>query len=359
MEERKMILNMLNEGKISVEEAEKLLYALNDKKKLQLSSIGSLNLKKKAVNGATAVKLPTSGYKVAKFLDRVVKRIKTVDFDLNFGPSEPVHYVFQDSHVMFQAMDVEVYNGSVTVVPWDRKDVQVECDAHVYKVPEGSSAKTKFRNETFYDCDATKMRFYSRNKHQKVNAVISIPREAYDEIKITTFNGPVKISDSHAKTLTVKTTVGAIAMNHCTGENVKASAANGSLTLNDCQFKDVEAETMNGPVRLSVDALQVRSETINGSIYCRFASSVEGYASFKTVTGKIETEFPETVELDAVLKTIVGGFVCDFESVEVREEKKEVTRKFLSFIANGDKGWPSFKLEAEAKTGSVVVLKAK
>ncbi|MBY6036875.1 DUF4097 family beta strand repeat protein [Fictibacillus nanhaiensis] len=356
MEERKMILNMLNEGKISAEEAEKLLYALNDKKKMQ---IGSLSLKKKAVNGATAVKLPTSSYKVAKFFDRVVKRIKTVDFDLNFGPSEPVHYVFQDSHVMFQEMDIEVYNGSVTIVPWDRKDVQVECDAHVYKVPEGSSAKTKFRNETFYDCDATKMRFYSRNKHQKVNAVISIPKNSFEEIKVTTFNGPVKLSDCEAKTLTVKTTVGAIAVNHCSGQTIKATAANGSLTLKDCQYRDVEAETMNGPVRMTVDAVQVRSETINGSIYCRFAAPVEGYASFKTVTGKIETEFPETLELDAQLKTIVGGFVCDFEALEVREEKKEVTRKFLSFIANKDTSWPSFKLEAEAKTGSVTVLKAK
>jgi DUF4097 and DUF4098 domain-containing protein YvlB len=359
MEERKMILNMLNEGKISAEQAEKLLYALNDKKKMQLGSIATLSLKKKAVNGAAAVKMPTSGYKVAKFFDRVVKRIKNVDFDLNFGPSEPVHYVFQDSHVMFTEMDIEVYNGSVTIVPWERKDVQVECDAQVYKVPEGSSAKTKFRNETFYDCDATKMRFYSRNKHQKVNAVISIPREFYEEIKITTFNGPVKISDVHAKTLTVKTTVGAIAINQCTGDAVKATAANGSLTLKDCQFKEVEAETMNGPVRLTVEAAQVRSETINGSIYCRFATAVEGYASFKTVTGKIETEFPEALELDAVLKTIVGGFICDFDSWEVREEKKEVTRKFLSFVANKDTGFPPFKLEAEAKTGSVAVLKAK
>jgi DUF4097 and DUF4098 domain-containing protein YvlB len=359
MEERKMILNMLNEGKISAEEAEKLLYALNDKKKTQISSLSPISLKKKAVNGATAVKLPSSGYKVAKFFDRVVKRIKTVDFDLNFGPSEPVQYVFQDSHVMFQEMDIEVYNGSVTIVPWDRKDVQVECDAHVYKVPEGSSAKTKFRNETFYDCDATKMRFYSRNKHQKVNAVISVPRDSYEVIKITTFNGPVKISDCEAKILTVKTTVGAIAVNHCSGETVKATAANGSLTLKDCVYKDVEADTMNGPVRLTVDSSQVRSETINGSIYCRFASPVEGYASFKTVTGKIETEFPETLELDAVLKTIVGGFICDFDSIEVREEKKEVTRKFLSFIANKGTTWPPFKLEAEAKTGSVAVLKAK
>jgi DUF4097 and DUF4098 domain-containing protein YvlB len=355
MEERKMILSMLNEGKISAEEAEKLLYALNDKKKLQ---IGAFNLKKKAAGGVTAVKIPSSGYKMAKFFDRVVKRIKTVDFDLNFGPSEPVHYVFQDSHVMFQEMDIEVYNGSVTIVPWDRNDVQVECDAHVYKVPEGSSAKTKFRNETFYDCDATKMRFYSRNKHQKVNAVISIPQEAYEAIKVTTFNGPVKISDCSAKNLSIKTTVGAIAATHCSGETVKASAANGSLTLTDCKFQDVEAETMNGPVRLTVESSSVRSETINGSIYCRFGSALEGYASFKTVTGKIETEFPETLELDAVLKTIVGGFICDFDSVDVREEKKEVTRKFLSFVANKSRG-PLFKLEAEAKTGSIAVLKAK
>jgi DUF4097 and DUF4098 domain-containing protein YvlB len=203
------------------------------------------------------------------------------------------------------------------------------------------------------------MRFYSRNKHQKVNAVISIPKESYEDIKVTTFNGPVKISHCHTKNLTLKTTVGAIAANHCSGETIKASAANGSLTLQDCQFKDVEAETMNGPVRLTLDASQVRSETINGSIYCRFASAVEGYASFKTVTGKIETEFPEELEMEAVLKTIVGGFVCDLDKVEVKEEKKEVTRKFLSFTTNKGSNWPIFKLDAEAKTGSVTVLKAK
>lgn len=169
MEERKMILNMLNEGKISVEEAEKLLLAVNHKKRLR-------RLRGHWAKNKDHKKVPSQGFKVGKFLNRVVKRIKTADFDLNFGPHEDVHYIFEDRHVMFEDIDIEIYNGSITLVPWERNDVQIECEAEVYKIPEGTAAKTKFRNETFYDCDATRLRFYARNKHQKVNAVVSIPK---------------------------------------------------------------------------------------------------------------------------------------------------------------------------------------
>ncbi|MFC7371040.1 DUF4097 family beta strand repeat-containing protein [Fictibacillus iocasae] len=355
MEEKKMILNMLAEGKISAEEAEKLLYAVGSKRsfsvKNPMKSAG-------APSGGTAVKVPSTGYKMAKFFDRVVQRIKTADFDLNFGPSEAVHYVFSDSHVMFQHIDVEVYNGSITMLPWDRNDVQIECDAHVYKVPEGSSAKTKFRNETFYDCDATKLRFYSRNKHQKVNAVISIPRYAFDDIKLATFNGSIKLSDCEASTLHAKATIGSISIAECRGTKFKGETANGTLTVKDCRFDEADAETMNGALRLTLDAKQVRAETMNGSIYCRLASAAEGSAYFKTVTGKIEAELPGEMEIDAELKTMVGGFVCDFDSLEVKEEKKEVAKKYLSFIANKGSS-PQFKVEAEAKTGSISLLRLK
>ncbi|OYD56956.1 hypothetical protein CGZ90_14700, partial [Fictibacillus aquaticus] len=331
MEEKKMILNMLSEGKISAEEAEKLLYAVGSKKTFSVKNpIKSMA----SQGGATAVKIPSTGYKMAKFFDRVVQRIKTADFDLNFGPSEAVHYVYSDSHVMFQQVDIEVYNGSVTMVPWDRNDVQIECEAQVYKVPEGSSAKTKFRNETFYDCDATKLRFYSRNKHQKVNAVISIPRYAFDEIKLSTFNGPIKLSDCEAKAVNVKSTIGSISIAECRGSKLKAETANGTLTVNDCLFDEADGETMNGALRMAVDAKHIRAETMNGSIFCRLSSAVEGSAYFKTVTGKIEAELPGEMEVDAELKTIVGGFVCDFDTLEVKEEKKEVARKYLSFVAN-------------------------
>ncbi|WHY71515.1 DUF4097 family beta strand repeat-containing protein [Fictibacillus enclensis] len=352
MEERKMILNMLNEGKISVEEAEKLLLAVNHKKTFALPS-GTLGKKNKDHK-----KVPSQGFKVGKFLNRVVKRIKTADFDLNFGPHEDVHYIFEDRHVMFEDIDIEIYNGSITLVPWERNDVQIECEAEVYKIPEGTAAKTKFRNETFYDCDATRLRFYARNKHQKVNAVVSIPKKQYHEIKCVTFNGGIKTSDCQSRHLELKSTIGSLFVNRCGGDKLKAEASNGSITLKESNWKELVAETMNGPVRLNGKSEQIRIETINGSIYYRLDTPASGYASLKTVTGKIEAELPESLEVEASLKTYVGGLVSDFDGMEVLEQKKEVTKKFLRFIANKGSE-PAYRMEAEAKTGSIAVLKAK
>ncbi|MDN4072114.1 DUF4097 family beta strand repeat-containing protein [Fictibacillus terranigra] len=352
MEERKMILTMLNEGKISAEEAEKLLLAVNHKKGFALPS-GTLTNKLKSTKKDTS-----KGFKMGKFINRVVKRIKTVDFDLNFGPHEDVHYIFEDRHVMFEAIDIDIYNGSITVVPWERNDVQIECQAEVYKIPEGTAAKTKFRNETFYDCDATRLRFYARNKHQKVNAVISVPKKIYQEIKLVTFNGGIKVGDCEGRQMALKTTIGSLFVNNCSGEKLKAEASNGSITLKESEWKELIAETMNGPVRLNGKVDDIRIETINGSIYYRLDAPATGYASLKTVTGKIEAELPESLEVEASLKTYVGGLVSDFDGMEVLEQKKEVTKKFLRFIANKGNE-PAYRMEAEAKTGSIAILKVK
>lgn len=352
MEERKMILTMLDEGKISAEEAEKLLLAVNHKKSFALAPAVFTKKTKEPK------KELSNGFKVTKFFNRVVKRIKAVDFDLNFGPHEDVHFIFEDRHVMFGSIDIEIYNGSITVVPWDRNDVQIECEAEVYKVPEGTSAKTKFRNETFYDCDATRLRFYARNKHQKVNAVVSIPKKNYEELKLTTFNGGIKIGECESKNLLLKSTIGSLFVNHCKGEKLKAEASNGSITFKESHWNELVAETMNGPVRLNGQVDNIRIETINGSIYYRLDTPAAGYASLKTVTGKIEAELPERLEVEASLKTYVGGLVSDFDGMEVLEQKKEVTKKFLRFVANKGNE-PAYRMDAEAKTGSIAILKVK
>ncbi|EIT87000.1 hypothetical protein A374_02064 [Fictibacillus macauensis ZFHKF-1] len=351
MEEQKMILTMLNEGKISAEEAEKLLKAIHQKKTFALPSTSLIKKEKPPKKG------PTVGQRAGRLIGRVVNRIKTADFDLNFGESEPVHYVFDDENVLFENIEIDISNGAVKLIPWQEHDVKIECDADVYKIPEGTTAKTKFRNETFYDCDASHLRFYSKNKHQKVHATIYIPQKNYQQIKVTTFNGAITLENISCDELHMKATIGALALYQCRGHKLHVETASGGITLEEIVGHEVIAETMNGLVRMKGDVRHTRLETIHGSIQFRLETLESGYASLKTVTGKIEAELPSALRLHADLKTVVGSLVHDFPLAKILEEKKEVTRKTLKFSTNQENDW-EYELEAETKTGSVIVKKA-
>ncbi|WP_026678490.1 DUF4097 family beta strand repeat-containing protein [Fictibacillus gelatini] len=352
MTERKMILQMLNEGKITVEEAERLLHAVHD------PNPKAPHKGKEEKKHSSLEKEPSASQKIGKFIDQVSERIKNVDFDFNFGPHEEIQYVFEANNVSFDRVDIDIRNGSIKVIPWEKNDVRIECKAAVYKVPEEITATTKFQNETFFDCEAPKLRFYARDKTQKVNAVFFIPEIEYENMKLTTFNGPIKVHNIKVKELETKSTIGNLIVESCTGQKIQSEANHGSMTLKDNRWIDMSLETINGPVRFSGEAENAMAETINGTIYFEQRSVLKGNALLKTVTGKIEAELPEDIELEADLKTYVGSIHCDFTGMEIIEEKKELAKKTLHFIANKDT-FPKYQLEAEAKTGSITVSKRK
>jgi DUF4097 and DUF4098 domain-containing protein YvlB len=371
MEERKMILNMLNDGKITAEEATRLLEALGKPKtesvveetvvedgeeKYLIKVEGKNHQEYSDTKSKEFYKEQSITSKISELLDRVIKKVKDVDIDFNFGSSIEVQHIFQDQDLDFKSLKVEVPNGKVKVKPWDESGIRAECEAYVYKVETIEQARSKFIEAVTLECIDDKLQFKVAEKHVKVNVVLYVPKKQYEEAALNLGNGGIDIGDLNFNVLKGSTSNGAVKLNNVSGKVLVAETKNGSIEVADSHWEQGELETWNGQIRIDGTFVDLEAETLNGSITCRLPKAVNGKAEFKTVTGKVNISVPSELEVKGELKTYAGGLNCLLDELEVMENRKDYAQKFLKFTAN--KGAVStYNVEAETKTGSITIDK--
>ncbi|MCL6573883.1 MAG: DUF4097 domain-containing protein, partial [Bacillus sp. (in: Bacteria)] len=119
-EERKRILKLVEEGKLTVDEAINLLDELEkaqqtmEQKREQIvnelsTTVNFDETKKEAPTKED--KYQSTKDKIFDFVDSALKKIKDFDFDLNFGQSVGISHIFHQSNVDLKNLDIDVANG--------------------------------------------------------------------------------------------------------------------------------------------------------------------------------------------------------------------------------------------------------
>jgi DUF4097 and DUF4098 domain-containing protein YvlB len=371
MEERKMILNMLNEGKITADEATRLLEALGVPKTEHKTETpeqeeavesyivkvedakqhGQSKTKSKEFNKEQSI-----SSKISELLDRVVKKVKDVDIDFNFGSSVEVQHIFQDQDLDFKNIKVEVPNGKVSLKQWDENGVRAECQANVYKVETIEDARSKFIEAVKLESNQGQLLFKVIDKHVKVNVVLHVPKKQYEEAILSLGNGGLDIEDLNFHELKGATSNGTINLTNASGKILAMETKNGAIDVVNSHWDKGEFETWNGSIRVDGSFVDLEAETLNGSITSRMPKAVNGKAEFKTLTGKINIFVPSELEVKGELKTFAGGLNCLLDELEIIENKKDYAQKSLKFKANNGAVF-TYNIEAETKTGSITIDK--
>jgi DUF4097 and DUF4098 domain-containing protein YvlB len=161
MEERKRILDMVKEGKLTVDEALNLLELLESGSQKQAGELStSVQFEEAKKEETVNQKVHSAKDKLFDFVDTAFKKIKDFDLDLNFGQSVEVSHIFHHTDVFLKDMDIDVANGSVKIVPWDQKDVRIECEAKVYRVENQDKARQNFLKDVLFTIEGGKLRFH-------------------------------------------------------------------------------------------------------------------------------------------------------------------------------------------------------
>ncbi|WP_110112499.1 DUF4097 domain-containing protein [Bacillus sp. CGMCC 1.16541] len=360
---RKEILQMVETGKLTVDEALILLESL-DKNSTQPTEFNTEVIQdvstyvvdtNKKVEGNT-YQSPQSSFKdkLFSFVDQTVKKVKDKDLDFNFGPSVEIQHIFQQSDVSVNEVDIDVANGSVLLKPWNQQQVRVECEASVYKVTTQDEARQLFLQDVSFSVEAGKIRFNVPKKQVKVKAVIYVPQVSYDRVKVRMFNGPIEGDQLTARELKVKTAHGGIKLNNMQTQELEAETANGVIDLINVDAAKCEVESLNGAIRMMGEYEKVDVQTFNGNVTCHLQGEQTEKVFLKTTTGSIDVVAAPTVFIDGDLKSNLGNFTCTVPNMEIIEEKNETIQKHLRFKANGTQV-RGFKLFAESKTGSVFI----
>ncbi|AGK55626.1 DUF4097 family beta strand repeat-containing protein [Bacillus sp. 1NLA3E] len=365
-EERKRVLKLVEEGKLSAEEALSLLNDLDksqqkmEKKQEELVNELSTVVKfdeEKKEEDSTQFKYQSLKDKIVDFVDSAFKKIKDFDLDFNFGQATEISHIFQHGDVQLRNIDIDVANGSVVLKPWDQSDVRIECKAKVYRASSQDEARASFLKDIQFNVELGTLRFAAQPKWMKVDAILYIPQEDYENVRVRLFNGPVQCENLNVKSLKMKTANGRIAAVGLNGGKLEAETANGKIKIQNSVITELEAETLNGAIQLEGDYSRVEMQSFNGNINCKLTGANSELIDVKTVTGSIELLIPEGIPVVGELKSNLGSFSVELDGIQIIEEKTEMVQKSLHFKPILTDKQP-LNIDADTKTGSISVKKS-
>ncbi|MCA0172763.1 DUF4097 family beta strand repeat-containing protein [Bacillus sp. RAR_GA_16] len=345
-EERRMILKMIEDGKISADEGAKLLKAIG-------TNEGSEEPKReKSTESHTDRTAPA--YKVGQFVESLIQKVKDMDLDFNFGSSEEVSHVYEQLEVTPDTLDVHVRNGEITFQTWERNDVKIDCRANVYRVSTQKDAMDKLLRETYFAVDNGKMTFKSERADVKVNLVIYVPASEYEGVWITTFNGDVTGENVTSAKAKLKTANGKIGVRKSSVKVLEAETGNGAIVLEDSTGEVCELETANGPITIDGTFVETEAQSMNGAIRHTLKDTVSGSADFKTVNGTIQIVVPKGMNIKGDLKSTIGAITTDLDHMSILREKKEISHRLKKFRTE-EESEHNYRIVANSTAGSISV----
>jgi len=368
MEERKMILKMIEEGKVTAEEGLKLLEAIGEeravgkqeknhsKSETQATDQTSLSTYVDWENSEqrrSSYREPTGSSFLTDFLESAIQKIREFDLDFNFGSYVEVDHIFQHRQLTEKLLNISVENGSVTIKPWDEEDVRIECVAKVYRAHNQEEARHMFVSAVKFESDGEHLSFTTNTKSVKLKATFYVPKTMLKGFRFYSFNGHFKSEQLKADAIDLKVVNGSIYLEGTECKRLGSETVNGPIDLIGIDAGNCSAKTVNGAIRIAGKVADSDVETVNGTIHYELEQMNEAcYADLKAATGSVNVKLPKDLRVDGKLKTNVGGFSCDLTGFEVVENKKEFIQKTLRFTAN-QQGTHRLKLEAETNAGSI------
>ncbi|AZB44453.1 DUF4097 domain-containing protein [Bacillus sp. FJAT-42376] len=364
-EERRRILKLVEEGKLTVEEALSLIEKLDHEKesheKKWASFSPSILLKKDEKEKQTTYSenqeetgAGKTASKLMNWIDFAVKKVKEMDLDLAIGTSYDVQHIFQFSGKGLKEWDVQIVNGNVTFTPWSEEDVRIECETKVYQTEDAVQAKEAFLKNFYSEMEGSKLRIQCEKKSMKANVRIYLPSKVYDSAKVKLFSGPIRGEQLTVKDFKAKTANGVISLTGLSGEKAELETANGQIKLAQHQFQTVEAETIHGMIDVRGAGKKLDLQSFNGKILLQTSDPECKTIHCSAATGSVEISIPQGIKASGELKSNLGSLHCYLDALEVTGEKHESIAKELKFRSN-ESAPGDLSVFADSKTSSVVL----
>ncbi|MCJ7840209.1 DUF4097 family beta strand repeat-containing protein [Lederbergia sp. NSJ-179] len=383
-QEKKRILELVQNGKLSAQEAIILLEALEEeavkepsptKQKLEeentpvqseqpFQSDGNKDSEQKKDTNKTADKesmdsadsiysqLENAGERLFDFVQNAFNKMKDLDFQ--FNQTVEIPHTFQQSGEHIDRIDIDVANGPVRIKTWDQPEIRIECQAKIYRTEDREEARNYFLDHSVFQYENGLLIFSTRSKMMKVDSVVYIPEKTYKKLSIRVFNGGVRGTNLQAETVIIKTTNGKVELTNVHGEKLDLDTVNGQVILAESKIEKVEAETVNGIIKVDGTYKDLGLQSLNGNIDCILTDEAPGVIETKSVTGNIHITLPRGIAIDGDVQSNVGNYNLQLNDIDIMHEKNEIIQKQVKFKRSGT-GERRVHLFANTKTGSVYV----
>ncbi|MFJ8234622.1 DUF4097 family beta strand repeat-containing protein [Ureibacillus sp. NPDC094379] len=281
---------------------------------------------------------------------------KVKDFDLEFPFGNKVEFdkTYSFDAAEIKGIELDIPNGRVDIVKAEDERFLIEAQIKTSAANQDDDLSKERFVQDFVTFINGKLTISTATKMSQVNLRLVVPKQQYDVVLLRLLNGSVTIQHLDAKLLKVKTYNGAIKIDESTFQNADIQSGNGSIELRHVKGEDLEAETVNGRIYIDGDIQEVEAESVNGAVIVTTTSTSARKLKARTVAGAVEMYIPKTLSLNGQVSTNFGKPDVGLADIEKRSEEDQFLQKTLRF----DKileNQPVLKLSGETRSGSIIV----
>lgn len=324
-EEKKLILKMLKEGKITEDEAIKLLDAVgkSDDKvgfSRQGNDFDEHKFEEKVENLTQS--LMSSVDKAMKKVGESLSKIEVgydFDFDLGNGFQYNVNNFKSSGEKTIEielpdaeGLNISVYNnnGYTEISGYDGDKIKIEAQ---YKYDDRYvEPDYKFVDWVVED-NSVKIEGAKANSKKQpfvVNLEIELPNRLYQLILADSVNGSVELDGLEAKDIKVTSNNGRLEVAKCKADTIDLSSTNGKIFAENNSGETLLLNTVNGKVELELNSCKsIDATSVNGPVYCYGISLGNKLLNLDTVNSKVEIEIedldrPMSLQASAVTRLL-------------------------------------------------------
>ncbi len=370
-DEKLMILKMLDEGKITLEEANELLEALYERgeetpgdeewsKDFKKGLQGLKNGMEKGITearegfqkGRTEIEKETEG--LGSFLKSFFDSFSTGVVGSGFGFTDQKKGEFSGEKV---EIFLDTRNGNIEITENSGDQYELNIISKVRAENEEKAKQKKDRGIEIQE-NGNRLSFKVTEREIVSNLRLSLPKKHLYNFNLDTSNGRIEVSGLNADKVEADTSNGRVVFRDMSGRIFRGDTSNGRIEMKGLKGEEFIADTSNGSIYIQGAGKVFNADTSNGSI--TIEPEIKGDAEIKadTSNGRIKLHLPKAQDFGYRLNasTSMGSLNIELPEIEYSERQETYSRKRAVGATQGYMDKP-FKVEVEASTsmGSIFI----
>ncbi|MCD2138852.1 DUF4097 family beta strand repeat-containing protein [Salinicoccus halitifaciens] len=285
---------------------------------------------------------------VFKSVERAFDSVKNTNFDSVFSGGAK-NRLIETLDEPFSSISLDITNGDIKIVPTDRvQTAKFEVTPFYRKL----DTKRNYFQDIICEVKNDELIIVSDIRAAKVNVELNLSPENIRRMIVTGSNGNIFLKDQEIKDLTVDVLNGNVKLEDTVTDNAFVRTSKGNISVERGAYGNVELISMVGTI--NTDQFNAKDITVsaNGSVNMTLQSTTES-ATITTNMGSVNLSIPQGRPLEGRLSTVVGQLNYPPE-VDARFMKhQDFGLKELMLVNDSDE--PGLFIEVSTKFGSVTL----
>ena len=285
---------------------------------------------------------------VFKSVERAFDSVKNTNFDSVFSGGAK-NRLIETIDESYSSISLDITNGDIKIVPTDRVETaKFEVTPFYRKL----DTKRNYFQDIICEVKNDELVIVSDIRSAKVNVELNLNAETIRRLIITGSNGNVSLKDQDIKDLTIDVLNGHVKLEDTVTDHAFVRTSKGNISVEKGAYGEVELISMVGTI--NTDQFNAKDITVsaNGSVNMTLQSTTDS-ATINTNMGSVNLSIPQGRPLEGRLSTVVGQLNYPPE-VDARFMKhQDFGLKELMLVNDSDE--PGLFIEVSTKFGSVTL----